>query len=308
MLMASFAGFAQSPDQNFPTPVTTNEIRGTIRARDIGDSRATTYFYAFDGEQGDVFINIQTKNFDGDIDVFAVEGLRPLSKIVLYADAGISETGRIVYLRKSERLLLRIEGRSPDDNPATFVIKFAGSFIALKPTKKLSDPGPPKIVGDDTDGVRLSSIGAIETSKPQPKAESAVKTDPKPPARPPVRKTVEPKKETAAATEKPSLKVIVESTLPPADTTPKETGSTKSGTAAAKPGKAKPKEEKPRAAEPDPLANIHLIILLKNGKRLERVMSEVLRFSTDRGVMTVIGKDGTVVRYLLTDVAKVTIE
>jgi outer membrane lipoprotein-sorting protein len=38
-------------------------------------------------------------------------------------------------------------------------------------------------------------------------------------------------------------------------------------------------------------------------------MNEVLRFSTDsRGTITVIGKDGKIVRYQITDVAKVTIQ
>jgi hypothetical protein len=175
--MAGFGVFAQSSDQNYPTPVTTSEIRGAVRARDIGDSRLTTYFYAFDGDQGDVFVNVLTKNFNGDVDIFTVDGLKPLTKIVLYADAGVTETGRIVYLRRSERMLLRVEGRSPDDNPATFVIKFAGSFVALKPSRKPGDLGPPQVAIDESDGVRLSSAGAIVPVVQKPKAETAAKTD-----------------------------------------------------------------------------------------------------------------------------------
>ena len=64
---------AQSTDANFPTNLTTNEIVGTIRARDVGDSRLTSYYYTFDGGQGDMFINVVTRNFAGDIDVFAAE-------------------------------------------------------------------------------------------------------------------------------------------------------------------------------------------------------------------------------------------
>ena len=73
-LCLSYCANAQSTDQNFPTPVTTNQILGTIKARDIGDSRLTTYFYAFDGEQGDIFINVVSKNLSGDIDIFIVDG------------------------------------------------------------------------------------------------------------------------------------------------------------------------------------------------------------------------------------------
>src|ERR1039457_6516096 len=85
---------AQSSDQNYPTAVTTNEIHGVIKARDIGDPRLTTYFYEFDGVQGDIFINVVSKNLTGDIDIFAVEGLRPLAKMVIYAATDPSETGR----------------------------------------------------------------------------------------------------------------------------------------------------------------------------------------------------------------------
>jgi hypothetical protein len=61
---------AQSTNQNYPTAITTGEISGKISARDIGDARLTSYFYIFNGNQGDVFINVQTSNFNGDIDIF----------------------------------------------------------------------------------------------------------------------------------------------------------------------------------------------------------------------------------------------
>ncbi len=53
---------------------------------------------------------------------------------------------------------------------------------------------------------------------------------------------------------------------------------------------------------------MHLIILLKDGTRIERVMSEVVKVGVDRGILTVIGKDGSIVRYSILDVAKMTIE
>lgn len=132
VLFAAASIFAQSTDQNFPTPVTTNEINGQIRARDVGDPRLTRYYYVFDGGQGDIFVNVVTKNFAGDIDVFTSETLRPMTKMVIYPDAAATnETGRLIYLRKGERLLLRVEGRSPNDDAAIFRIKFGGSFVAM---------------------------------------------------------------------------------------------------------------------------------------------------------------------------------
>src|SRR5215203_5549159 len=98
IFIVSLAIQAQSINQNFPTPVTSNEISGTIKARDLGDARLTTYFYAFNGRKGDVFINVVTKNLDGDIDIFTADNLRPLTKITVYSDNPDSETGRVVYL------------------------------------------------------------------------------------------------------------------------------------------------------------------------------------------------------------------
>jgi aminoglycoside 6'-N-acetyltransferase I len=68
---------AQSTNQSYPTAITSNEITGRIAARDIGDARLTSYFYVFGGGQGDVFINVQTSNFNGDVDVFTQGNLKP---------------------------------------------------------------------------------------------------------------------------------------------------------------------------------------------------------------------------------------
>ncbi|RMG00823.1 MAG: hypothetical protein D6735_12925, partial [Acidobacteria bacterium] len=124
--------FSQSTIQEAPTPITSNQIIGSIKPRPIGDDRLTRYFYSFMGEQGDIFINVEAENFDGDIDVFVMENLRPLAKITILSANSKTETGRVIYLRKPEKLLLRIEGRTLNDFPATFRIKFAGSFVAIK--------------------------------------------------------------------------------------------------------------------------------------------------------------------------------
>ena len=89
---------AQSGSQNFPTPITTSQVSGEIPARDVGDSRLTTYYYVFGSDTGDVFINVLTKNFNGDVDVFTAAGLRPITKIVVYADIAENETGRALYM------------------------------------------------------------------------------------------------------------------------------------------------------------------------------------------------------------------
>ena len=72
--------------------------------------------------------------------------------------------------------------------------------------------------------------------------------------------------------------------------------------------KSKPTKKPQKTKEPNPLENIHLIILFKDGTKIERPMSDVLKVSVDKGILTVISKDGSVGRYSILDVAKMTIE
>ncbi len=355
LLLTAGILIAQSDSQNFPTPITTNEVTGTIPARDIGDSRLTTYYYGFDGTQGDIFVNLVTKNFNGDIDVFVVGGQQSLSKVVVYADLAESETGRVIYLRKPEKLLLRVQGRSPNDDPSSFRVKFAGSFVASKDNG--TQPELPKIAAETTGGIRVNSVGTIidvPKSVPSPKMEvvetqkadqtetvavakaestpeipeisvpkiaentqvkvplEVVVTDPLP-------KTEEvPAAElTPEIRENPTPKIVVDTPLnePLAAVTnplPKTEEDPAAETLAeikvppAKAGTKKRREPKEKA--PDPLASIRLVILFKDGRMIERPMNEVFRFSVDKGVLTVTSKNGSIGRYPLLDVTKVTIE
>lgn len=160
---------AQSSDQAFPTAVTASEVTGVIKARDIGDSRVTSYFYTFNGDQGDMFVNVVSKNFNGDIDIFIADGLRPLSKIVVYSDTSETETGRVIYLRKPERLILRVEGRTPNDDPATFRLKFAGSFVAAAEAGEQQPDLPDVKLDKNKSGVQVNSVGTIVAVTPKPK-------------------------------------------------------------------------------------------------------------------------------------------
>ncbi len=337
LLVLSAVAIAQSTDAAFPTNVTTNEINGTIKARDIGDPRLTTFYYALGGGQGDLFINAVTANFSGDIDIFAAEGLRPLAKIVVFADTGSSETGRLIYLRKEEKLILRVQGRTPNDDPASFKIKFGGSFVALEPNNEVDAP---KIAQAETNGsgVRVNSVGTIVEVIPKPTpikkpVETVAEVRPKP----------SPSPSEVESPERPRVTVIESAPPTPAKPTKAKPGTTpakkpsagpptvfgnKPKPAATKttprretarttaPRRATPKPARPAAtkpappaeAVPDPLANIRLVVILKDGGSIERPMSEVQRFGVEKGVLTVVAKDGTIVRYQILDVAKVTIE
>ena len=329
---------AQSTNQSFPTAVTTNEISGKIPARDIGDARLTNYFYVFNGNQGDVFINVVTKNFDGDIDVFTLNGLRPLTKITVYSDSSDNETGRIVYLRQPEKLLLRIEGRSPNDDPATFRIKFAGSFEPLKNVAENTEQEMPEVKTDEGE-VRVNSVGTIIEKKPKPtpqvkekvaqkedeKSETVAekkeeKKDDKSDKKEPVtekkdkaiaereekepKKEEEPKKEVVKKPKTSRPVVVVTDNIPKAE----EKKAEKKEDEAAPKTEAETKKTGKKPKKPDPLENIKLIVLFKDGTRIERPISEVVRVSVDKGILTIITNDGLISRYSILDVEEMTIK
>ena len=324
-------GFGQSTSQNFPTPITSNEVSGAIRARDLGDSRLTSYFYTFNGNQGDIFINVVTKNFNGDIDVFNAENLNPLTKIVVYADNSQNETGRVVYLRKPEKLILRIQGRTPNDEPASYTIKFAGSF---QPAQAVAEAEPPpEVKSESQSDVIVNSVGTIIGVKPKPTpsptetvAEVEKTEEQKEKTDEIAEKTPEtPTEEKAEIAKEPEKKVEVvitdniptqENTEPAAKTEKTETESkttaaksrTRTGRAATKTKKAAEKAAE-KAVAPNPLENVRLIVLFKDGSKIERPMSEVARVNVDnKGMLTIVSKDGTIGRYSILDVAKMTIE
>ena len=329
-LCISISVNAQSTDPNYPTPIDTSEINGIIKARDIGDPRSTSYFYTFDGGQGDIFINVVTKNFAGDIDVFAADALRPLTKMVIYPDAEVSETGRLIYLRKGERLVLRVEGRSPNDDPAEFRIKFGGSFIAITGQKPDEAPTVARSASANEPGVKVNSVGTIVAIIPKPQPSPVVepveakepiaepitaaeKTDPVAKAEPVEDRLVadRPAVEKKGRTKR----VVVTSDIPtvfgkkPAKTTSKAPPKTARPPRGRKAVEAEKAAQPPAEPIPDPLASIRLVVELKDGSSIERPMNEVVKFSVDKGVLTVIEKGGKVTRYsMIKDVSKVTIQ
>jgi hypothetical protein len=336
LLFVYVAADAQSTDPNFPTNVTANEINGTIKARDIGDPRSTSFYYALGGGQGDLFINVVSRNFAGDIDIFAADGLRPLTKMVVFADGNANETGRLIYLRKEEKLILRIQGRTPNDDPATFKIKFGGSFIALTGNDEGDTPKIAQAGEVNETGVRVNSVGTIVEVVPKPTpVKKPVETVAKVRATPaPKEEKTRPEPPTVSVTE--NIPAAPNRTEPGKANQPKPTKLSPAKKSAAEPatvfGGRKPKStaDRPKASAaspktqpnkpapkapparevtiPDPLASIRLVVLLKDGNSIERPMSEVLKFSVDKGVLTVIAKDGSTVHYPILDVAKVTIE
>lgn len=326
---------AQSTNQSYPTAITSNELSGRIAARDIGDPRLTSYFFVFNGAQGDIFINIKTTNLDGDIDIFTAENLRPLTKIKVFSDASDNETGRVLYLRKPEKLILRIEGRSPNDEAATYSLKFAGSFVPAQAVAETDSTEQPQVKSENQGDVRVNSVGTIIEVKPKstPKPnETIAKREPEKTKIETKEKTVvkEPENNEANTTETENDKETAakeKETIAKKETTPKKRvprrvpgtkpKQTDDAVAAKKEAsetptvfKTKPKKsaEAAKPVEPNPLENVQLRILFKDGTKIERPMSEVLRVGVDKGILTLITKDGAIARYSILDVARMTIE
>ncbi len=357
---------AQSISQSYPTPITSNEISGKIAARDLGDARLTVYYYTFDGGQGDIFVNVVTSNFNGDVDIFTADNLRPLTKITIYADASDNETGRVIYLRQPIKLILRIEGRTPNDAAATYRVKFAGSFSpAQAVAAENSELETPEVKSNNQTDVRVNSVGTIIEVKPKPTptpkeiiakksdkitettvqieketAEKIVDGEEPGEAKPKEKKsetqvTITIDKNTPEIEEKTENQVEIESpeTKPSVmvtdDLAEKEKLQIIAETKKDAPenlelieNKIVVKKEtdivkeikepkKSTAVKPIPtsaLENIRLIVLFKDGSKIERAMSEILKVGVDKGILTIISKDGAIGRYSILDVEKMTIE
>lgn len=333
---AFFGVHAQSTDQSFPTAVTSNQIEGKINARDIGDSRQTSYFYTFNGTQGDIFVNVVTKNFNGAIDIFNVENLQPITKIVFYASDSTDETGRVFYLRKPEKLVLRIQGRTPNDDAATFQIKFAGSFAPAVEIAGDMRPETPKVTKENQSDIIVNSVGTIIGVKPKPTPSPVEKkkeiviaekeeeiTEKEKPEEIIIAET-ESEKTESEKEEKPVQVIVTDPTVEPKtpetvaenpDEEKPEITETETQTvtkeAEKKEETAETKKENEKSEKEDKakaLANINLTILLKNGDKFVRPMSEIFSVNIDDGKMTVITKDGDIRRFSIFDIAKTTIE
>src|SRR5436309_714861 len=179
LFVVASTGLAQSSDQSLPTPVLTSEVNGTIAPLDLGDARVTRHFYAFDASPGDLIITADSKNLNGDIDVFTAVTFRPLMKTTMYANAQMPEVTKSIFLRAHQILILRVEARTPNDEAGVYHIRFRGSFepfsggIPVAEATESTAERPRSSRGTK----RVSSVGATIA---EPPAETAAKVEPSP--------------------------------------------------------------------------------------------------------------------------------
>jgi hypothetical protein len=321
---------AQSLDASTPAPIRSTSLIGRIAARDLGDSRVTDHYYAFTGTPGDLLITIQTRNLNGDLDVFTAGSLRPLLKLALYAE----NTGPVtkgIYLRKREDLILRIEARSPNDDEGMYQLFFSGTF---QPTI-----GGPDIAenGDSTNDAgslgpksrRVSSVGARlpEPEKPVTEIAATPTPEPTPEEKTEEAKPVTPKRTTTntARVRRPTSRRTSTPVRPKSDETASETAD--ESTPVTEPPKpktttprtprrgsttanrtAKPKTETPVETTPaEPEAGPRLVIETSDGTLINRSMSTVRRVIVENNQVVVTAKDGKIDRIPLANVVRMSI-
>jgi hypothetical protein len=327
----------QSGDQSLPTPVLTNEISGTIPALDIGDSRLTRHFYAFEAAPGDLSVTINSRNLNGDVDVFTAVTFRPLLKISIYANTIPPEVSKGVFLRTHQILILRVEARSPDDDPGSYRITFGGSFQPFSggiPVAENADSTTETTTSRNTR--RVSSVGATIPQPPEPKAEEA-RTEEKPPDTEPAKETEakpEPKPKPIRTTTRSSTRnrpPRAPRTKPPEPEKPKTESAKTEPAETEKPKTEKPKTAKSRTTKPkvepkpaegeeksgetqpatqpqEPQPGPHLIIEQTDGTRIDRPMSTVRRVVVEGGMIVVVLKTGKIERVPMSAVARMSIE
>ena len=310
---------AQSTNPELPTPVVTNEINGAVTALDLGDSRLTRHYYAFEATPGDLSVTVNSRNLNGDVDVFTAVTFRPLTKITIYAGTIPPEVEKSLYFRTRQILILRVEARTPNDDPGTYRITLGGSFQPFSggiPVAENATETADK--QDDNNARRLSSVGAtiprppgevaVEESKP---AETEVE-------KPAEEKPVTPKPSARRNTRTPPRRNSRERT-PPRTTrrTPPKTETVKTETEQPKPDEAKPAAEEERKTEEKPATvkpaqetppGARLILEQTDGTRIDRPMSTVRRIVVEANVIVIFLKTGRAERIPMASVARMAIE
>ena len=329
------AVFGQSSDASLPTPVFANEINGRITALDLGDPRSTRHFYAFEGTPGDLLITIDSKNLNGDMDIFTAVTFRPLMKTTLYASSQPGEVTKGLYLRTRQILILRVEARTPNDEAGSYHVRFGGTFAPFSggiPVAENTEAPEDRPSGGSK---RLSSVGATiaepvvetppPTAEPKPVAENEKPAEETAPAK----KRTPPKSAKARPTRPPTMARNTRGRARPAKPKPAPAKTEAAKTSPAKIEEAKPEEvkketsaveEKPAAATPErsepakpatqeiPLAGAHLIIESKDGTKIDRPMSTVRRVVVEGGMIVIVLKTGKIERIPMSTVARMAIE
>jgi hypothetical protein len=267
---------------------------------------------------------------NGDVDIFTAVTFRPLLKINIYANTIPPEVTKGVYFRSHQILILRVEARSPDDDPGSYRITFGGSFQPFSGGIPVAENTESTSTSTTSSNPRrLSSVGATIPRPVEAKTEEAKTEEKAPEAEPPKETETKPtpKPKPTRTTTRGSGRNRTPRTRPP-ETAKPESAKTEN------PETEKPKTEKPKTAksrttkpkvEPKPIEGEeksgetqptapaqelgpHLIIEQKDGTRIDRPMSTVRRVIVEGGTIVVVLKSGKIERVPMSAVARMSIE
>lgn len=309
----------QSSDQSLPTAVLSNQISGTISPLDLGDPRLTRHYYALEATPGDLDITVNSRNLNGDVDVFTAVNFKPLVKISIYANTIPPEVTKSLYFRTRQILILRVEARTPNDDAGAYRITFGGTFQAFSggiPVAESGEASAEGTEGSDQKGRRLSSVGAtieqppaeVKTEEPKTEETKPEVAAEKPPAESAKPSTAKTRRTTPART--PRNRPPRRSQPAKTETVKTEGAKTEETKTPAVEGEGKPavKEEEKPATQETPAPGAHLIIEEKDGTRIDRPMSTVRRVIIEGNVIVVVLKSGRTERFPMANVARMAIE
>lgn len=337
LLAASFAAtaFAQSIEQDSPTPVRTNDVSGRIAARDVGDARLTRYFYILSAAPGDLLVTVESSNLNGDVDLFTAGTLRPLAKVSVYASESETKATKSIFLKQRQQIVLRVEARSANDNDGVYRIRFEGSFeplpdaaLASGTTTATRAPEVSSTRGSGTK--RVSATGARLPEEVRVTTEESKAAQPQSSPSPTVAETTV----TAAITTTPEPVTTVRRTSrvprkstrnpPPANTASAQPARNRPPRAkASSPNKSASASSEPaakaNAVQPVPQPTIartasaaaaspRLVIEFRSGVKTERSMTTVRRVTIDNNQLLIVNRDGKIERQQLADVLRFSIE
>lgn len=309
------AALGQSSDQSLPSPVLLNEITARIAPLDLGDPRSTRHFYAFEANPGDLLITIDSKNLNGDMDIFTAVTFRPLMKTTLYANSLPAEVTKGLYLRARQILILRVEARTPNDEAGSYHVKFGGTFAPFSGGIPVAENAAPQedSTTSDRGSNRLSSVGA---TLPRPVIETPPATaEPKSEIEKPAEDTAAAKKPTTTAKTRPVRPAGRNSRGRTRPVRPKPATTEAAKTSAPKTAEkdtTATEEKKPETAKPStqelPVPGAHLIIESKDGTKVDRPMSTIRRVIVEGGMIVIVLKTGKIERIPMASVARMAIE
>jgi len=161
-------------------------------------------------------VTVNSRNLNGDVDIFTAVTYRPLLKISIYANTIPPEVTKGVYFRSRQILILRVEARSPDDDPGQYRITFGGSFQPFSggiPVAENSE-SPSDTATASRGTKRLSSVGAT-LPKPPPEMTETAEAKPSPSPEKTVEKVSESTEGSRTETEKPATTARKNTVSPP---------------------------------------------------------------------------------------------